>query len=365
MFVDLKPFMGQTSLQDISDIIECPVCIGLSSSGSFLQCRNGHIGCQACFSRLPTCPVCRLSFCNKPKIISDEILIKMLSELRHIEKSEIFVQNVKLSQYFQCEGCNFVPTRKPIYLQCPSGHLFCNDCSKPGYCEACKKTQDYPRSRSIFSEKILSRMKKPCRFANKGCTKLIEDFSEHETKEGTKRFSAIVQVDEVFLRAEIGCLNLPRVLADPSSMTSGNMFDITTTQCYMKLNSEDYFVMESHIDCGNCRFFMRYTGTPKNFMFKLRLFRPGFDKEIHVTGPVAPLDLPHYKIPGSHVFWLSSSEMRNNWYTEQQSISVSWDVSVQKVDHDVEQMTFKKNYISKYRPMLLSYPEGFEYVDGY
>ena len=366
MSVGLKPFIGHTSLQEIRDIIECPVCIGLSASGSFIQCRNGHIGCLACFSRLKTCPVCRVSLCNNKKIISDEILMKMLSELRHNEESEIFVQNEKLSQYFQCEGCNFVPTRKPVYLQCPSGHLFCNDCSEPGYCQACKEFLDYPRARSIFSEKILSRMIKPCRFANKGCTQLIEDFSEHEVKECIQRSPAIVQVDKVLhLRAEIGCLNIPEVIAVPSSMSSDNMFDITQTKCYLKLNCEDYFVMESHIDFGNARFFMRYTGLPKNLMFKLRLFRPGFEKEINVTGPVTSLDLPHYNIPGSHVFWLSSSEIRNNWYTEEQGISVSWEVSVEKVDHDVKQMTFKRNYVSKYRPTRLCITGEFVVVDGY
>jgi hypothetical protein len=361
MSVDLKPFMGLMSLQEIRNIIECPVCIGLSACVTFLQCQNGHIGCQACLSRLTTCPVCRVSLGYKPKIISDEILMKMFSELRHIEKSEIFLQNEKLSQYFQCEDCKFVPTIKPIYLQCTIGHLLCNDCSKPGYCQACKKYLDYPRARSIFSEKILSRMIKPCRFANKGCTTLIEEFSEHEAKECSHRASGDVLVNDVFLRAEIGRLNLPTFLANPDRY---NIFEVTKTQCYLKLDNEDYFLMECSISCLNAIFFMRYTGNPKKFAFKLRLFRPGFEKEVSVTGPIVPSDIPECEIPMSRKFYFASTEMRSNWYTKQENISVSWEVSVHKVDQAIEQITFIRNYFSIFRPKLYK-SGGFVYVDGY
>ena len=42
----------------MGEILKCPVCLSVPS-GEIIQCRNGHITCQACANRTPTCPTCR------------------------------------------------------------------------------------------------------------------------------------------------------------------------------------------------------------------------------------------------------------------------------------------------------------------
>ena len=117
----------QISMKEITEIVECPVCKGLPES--FFQCENGHIGCESCLSRLQTCPVCRVEFTVKAKVISIKKLGQMLSQLRHVETSAMLLQNGKLLKIFNCTMCRFVPTSNYIF-QCVDGHLYCKGCSK-------------------------------------------------------------------------------------------------------------------------------------------------------------------------------------------------------------------------------------------
>jgi hypothetical protein len=131
------------------------VCMDVSQD--LLQCYNGHIGCKACLVRLETCPVCRISLKFKAKVISDENLTKMLTELRHIEKFEIFLQNEKLSEFFKCPHCRKIPTRKPVYVS-ETGHLCCKRCLLPQFPVIPLKKRITLSNRSIFTEKILSQV---------------------------------------------------------------------------------------------------------------------------------------------------------------------------------------------------------------
>ena len=40
-------------------LLECNVCLEVPSSNPIYQCRNGHLFCKKCHSKLQECPVCR------------------------------------------------------------------------------------------------------------------------------------------------------------------------------------------------------------------------------------------------------------------------------------------------------------------
>merc|ERR1712141_289198 len=40
-------------------LLECTVCLEVPSSNPIYQCKNGHLYCKECHSKLQECPVCR------------------------------------------------------------------------------------------------------------------------------------------------------------------------------------------------------------------------------------------------------------------------------------------------------------------
>ena len=46
-------------LEDFKELLECPVCFETIDSVPIYQCRNGHVVCKNCHTKLETCPICR------------------------------------------------------------------------------------------------------------------------------------------------------------------------------------------------------------------------------------------------------------------------------------------------------------------
>ena len=277
------------------------VCTEVSQD--LLQCHNGHIGCKACLTRLETCPVCRISLKLKIKVISDENLNQMLIELRHIEKSEIFVQNEQLLNFLKCHYCSNIPTRKPVYV-CQTGHWYCRSCSNV-HCLKCR-TKNLG-NRSIFTEKILSKIEKPCRFAYYGCKELIKGLNEHEEDDCFYREAMCLffhclddvsmfeyldhfkeehlptlatpeeNVEETWSRNS-GCLNIPGFVVEQRTFTEDEFY--IRNYLYLRINDNHFVMKASYCPLKKVSLFRTYLiGYPKdaeNFMFKLRLFRSKF-----------------------------------------------------------------------------------------
>ena len=369
MSIDNKT-SDKVSMKEIAVIVECPVCQELPKS-SFVQCRNGHIGCYSCFSRLQICPVCRVVMNHKARrisvarMISVERLGEMLSELRHVETSSILLDNEKISGFFKCNSCEFVPTRKPIY-QCSKGHWFCKKCALEWQsCDVCEKPNTYYSKdlffRSIFSEKILSKFMKNCRFASYGCKEKIIELSEHEKDCIYREFRCIMGPCPVKAYATIynyldhvkekhsdqiknlkedevkgGHFYLPQVKEDEE------YFGDKWTILLFKFSDNHYFVMYCNVYYSKkvCYFMMNYIGHPieaEKFRFKLKLFREGFENVIEVIRPVALADM-HFvgieRLPeDSHfVFSLNFGEIVRKWYNVPQKLAISWEGSVYKED---------------------------------
>ena len=96
-----------------------------------------------------------------------------------------------------------------------------------------------------------------------------------------------------------------------------------------------------------------------NSICEIELFREGFKNEIHVTGPVASVEMHRpwqslvksdYSVEmqrpwqslvkSDFVFELPSHEIIKNWYIEGEKMKLSWEVVVQRVDSVVTNISF-------------------------
>jgi hypothetical protein len=46
-------------MQELKDLLECPICMSVPRSGPITQCKNGHVVCSSCLKQLERCPSCR------------------------------------------------------------------------------------------------------------------------------------------------------------------------------------------------------------------------------------------------------------------------------------------------------------------
>ena len=80
----------------------------------------------------------------------------------------------------ECPVCLQLPRDIPIF-QCDNGHIICKDC-KPRL-ELCPQCRTFVgHTRSLIAERIVSKIKHKCKFADDGCDKevLFEDLQGHE-----------------------------------------------------------------------------------------------------------------------------------------------------------------------------------------
>jgi len=62
---------------NLTKLIECPVCLQFPTLGKVFQCQNGHIVCQSCHKRLVICPICRDPLPGFRCKIAEQILSKI------------------------------------------------------------------------------------------------------------------------------------------------------------------------------------------------------------------------------------------------------------------------------------------------
>ena len=364
-------YLGYSLLDELADNLECPVCNTVSTTFSFLQCKNGHLVCEGCFSKLSVCPVCRISFTRKIRPLSEE----KAADVRHmygtIERDGIIL-NRDLVEFFRCQTCLFVPTRTPIWV-CNNSHIICQCCMEIRFplCLQCRDCVKQPLFRNLLAEKLLCNIPKPCRFANHGCAALIVRLDEHERIEcpfreascivptcsekvpltsywdhlqepGHKHEPILPSLDKRSQRGK-GSLLLPANFVNLDYLRSP--YEMRIRMNYLQLNNRDKFFMVCHASLYYESFFfwVYYVGYPRNamkFIFKLRLFKEGHTGQINVSGPVVSVEETHQNLIRSpHAFEISSRDVREFW--NQSTLSVTWDVSVEeKRASEVHNRTF-------------------------
>jgi len=346
------------TIRELAKLLECPVCLKHWDMGSvLLQCENGHSCCQACYSRLSKCPICRECLITEIKTISNEMIIVMKHELRHVETAGGTLSISNLLKFFRCFICNYFPIRHPTW-QCVNGHLVCAECrvSTAAFC-LCRLFIFEASSRSLFAQRVLELTAKPCRFTRHGCKAVITDLNQHE-KEGCiyrevtcifkrcKKLSPMIHLlghlEELNPKHEnlkiplnlnfgeepdrgCGFINLPSNWAEEIPYRS-----LDTINCLKLKNNTLIFMCWANGFKERCVFWVYCLSLPKdtkNIGFKLRLFNEESKKEIHITGPVVSVDVSHYNLichPLS--FKLSFKEIKEYW--SQECIKLSWEAMV-------------------------------------
>ena len=348
------------TVKEFIAFFECPVCLQYPDDDDvLLQCRNGHSGCQTCYSRLTACPVCRLTLQPLVKTISNEMLALMKQELRHLENPYDSIDLKSLLNFFKCFTCKFNPTRHPTW-QCENGHLLCEVCRLDyNFCFKCN-TDDI-QTRSLIVQKIVGLISKPCRFVVSGCNATIKELNHHERDCKHRNIRCLfpdcdsnVSVNKLIEHLQsYNPTHLDFIIPiEPHQNKVNNqangffklseLYDVSILETksrynfrkvsYLKLNDKIHFFF----DCWACNykrgamFWLYYLGTPmeaEKFAFELRLFKDGSEKEIRVSGPAISVDTYYRRMMRNpRSFKISCAEIKQYW--NQKEIALSWEVKV-------------------------------------
>ena len=338
------------SIKELAQLLECPVCLKNCETDCLVQCKNGHSGCETCFSKLSTCPICREKLTAKIKTISDEMSLILKQELRHVEDAAGTINLSRLMEFLRCAACRYWPTQY-VSRQCVNGHLLCQKCNAPhSKCPTCLARRDDLFSiRSLKIQKILEITAKPCRYKRYGCKVVITDLNKHESdgcvyKEircifanCSSQFSRISLLDHLkefnpnhhnlilplqdSQNRSQGCLDLPSNWQRTFEGKKWNKID------YLKLENHDLFFV-CFADFIQTTFFVYYLGDQKEskkFGYKLRLYNEDREKDIEVIGPAISVDV-HYNFMFLNAFHIFHSEVKTYW--QQTKIRLLWDATV-------------------------------------
>ena len=318
---ETKENYGRNCLQldDLQKLLDCPVCWRRSDPEDLIQCRNGHLGCRACFSRLSTCPLCRVILQPEIQTFSDEIVSTIRSELRHVEGQSPLIWPEAIARIFKCSNCQFTATQGPVF-QCQKGHVQCYKCTDSAtMCRPCfQKTGKFPALsfdiRSLAAQELLCSVPKPCRFAKHGCSAIIKSLSQHETncKFSENRCIMFYCYDRVSLPKLLthllkDCRENKDVLynADPHTFSSTSYGGFTipwipdTRVTILKLGVDKYFSFSCVPLMSTILFFTHFLGTPeeaKNFHYILKLKFKKDGPSIERKAPVIPANYCKFKL---------------------------------------------------------------------
>ena len=97
------------------------MCWAIPELDTLIQSRNGHSGCRACFSRLRTCPICRIVLEPEIRTFDLDTIEQIEQKLRHVESYVPQLSPELVIKLFECIRCKFVsmPERTCLLLQMP------------------------------------------------------------------------------------------------------------------------------------------------------------------------------------------------------------------------------------------------------
>ena len=348
---------NKTKIQELVELLECPVCYISIEMESTIQCMNGHYGCDNCFTTLETCPVCRVEMTKTIKSFSAETIEAVKRELRHFETNNLSFDAGTLLEIFKCDLCHEIPTNRPV-RQCANGHIECVICDvifRP--CPICGSMLDSSRARrSLLTEKIISKFSMPCRFQTLGCKQTLIEFGNHELEGCHVRPIFCFFLDCSLLVPMKEYLNHLSELNPNHSNWKAKLDDNLGKICnvnsgsihfpgenrmevlYLKLHNNHFFMLV-HAAIFNDKFhfwvyFLGLQDKANEYSFKIRLYNPGSKKEIHLAGPTISVIHKMIKMPKSSLqFGIPFDEVMSYW--ELNTLSVSYQVTVvkERVDH--------------------------------
>ena len=109
--------------KDLREIVECPVCLAVPTSGPIFSCPNGHLVCSSCRSSL--CPTCRVTMGEHRCLLASTVVEGIKHECRHrvrgCQQSDLPVVELLLHQ----ETCAFRPGAETSQQLC--GHVLVHE----------------------------------------------------------------------------------------------------------------------------------------------------------------------------------------------------------------------------------------------
>ena len=84
-------------LKTLKSNLECPVCLVVPKSGPIYQCRNGHLLCKECHSKMTRCPLCNILLEKLRNLLSEQLVSLIYPDYRFsidisVESHEIIWQ---------------------------------------------------------------------------------------------------------------------------------------------------------------------------------------------------------------------------------------------------------------------------------
>ena len=75
-------FQLETSIEDLTNTLQCPVCLETAHNPPIFQCPEGHLLCQDCNKRLKECPRCGNPLQNSRNGTAEKLAEKLRVKLR-------------------------------------------------------------------------------------------------------------------------------------------------------------------------------------------------------------------------------------------------------------------------------------------
>ena len=69
-------------LEKLKSNLECPVCLVVPKSGPIYQCRNGHLLCKECHSKMTRCPLCNILLEKLRNLLSEQLVSLIYPDYR-------------------------------------------------------------------------------------------------------------------------------------------------------------------------------------------------------------------------------------------------------------------------------------------
>jgi hypothetical protein len=88
---DLNPPAAKT-IKHLGDLLECPVCNEIPREGPITSCKNGHLLCKICKSKLTNCPICREKEIDCRNLVMEQVI-------------ELTMADVQMNCRFKHDGC--------------------------------------------------------------------------------------------------------------------------------------------------------------------------------------------------------------------------------------------------------------------
>ena len=66
-----------SKIEDLMNMLECPVCLDTADRPPIYQCPEGHLLCESCNHRLSACPQCSHSLLNSRNRTAEGLAVKL------------------------------------------------------------------------------------------------------------------------------------------------------------------------------------------------------------------------------------------------------------------------------------------------